>query len=152
MYNLAMVSSRINICRSDTREREIGASWVRYLDGPRYCLLDIMLSLSRKMRIIVASSWILGGVSGLHWSSRKPALTANSSSRSSLSGCSTTSIRCIFPATCAHTSKTVADIPGVSWIVRASWAAPFGLSASISISQITRNSMAAPGSLIGRNT
>jgi hypothetical protein len=124
----------------------------RYLDGSRYTLFEIMLSLSRKTRIIVASSWILGGVSGLHWSNRKPALTANSSSRSSLSGSSIKSIRCIFPATCAHTSKTVADMPEVNWIARASWAASFGLSASISISQITRNSKGIPRTAVEMNT
>ena len=94
---------------------------LHYLDGPRCTLFEFMLSLSRKMRIIIASSWILKGVFELHWSNRRPALTANSSSRPSLSGCSIRSIRCIFPATCAHTSKTVADMPGVSWITRASW-------------------------------
>jgi hypothetical protein len=61
-----------------------------------------------------------------------------------MSGCSTKSTLCIFPAEHAHTSKTVADMPGVSWIARASWAASFGLVASMSISQITRNSTRHP--------
>jgi hypothetical protein len=91
-----------------------------YLEARRYIVFEIMLSLSRKMRIFVASPWILGGVSGLHWSKRRPALTANSSSLSSLSGCSTKSIRCIFSGTYAQTSNKVADIPGVNWITRAS--------------------------------
>jgi hypothetical protein len=103
-----------------------------------------MLSRSRKMRITVASSRMLGGVSGLHWSNRKPALTANSSSRSSLSGSSTKSIRCIFPATYAQTSKMVADMPGANWMARACWAASLGPTAAMSISQVTRNSNGPP--------
>src|SRR5580692_5678830 len=51
---------------------------LRYFDGPRCTVFEIMLSLSRKIRIIVASSWMVTGVSGLHCSNRKPALTANS--------------------------------------------------------------------------
>jgi hypothetical protein len=82
-------------------------------ESPSY-RFNIMLSLSGKMSSTVARSWSLGGVPGLHWSNRKRALTANSSSRSSLSSSSTKSIRCIFPAMYPQTSKTVADMPGVS--------------------------------------
>ena len=119
----------------------------------RRCIrFEIMLSLSRKMRMVSASSWMFGGVSALHWSNRRPALTANNSSRSRLSGCSFKSIRYIFPAACAHTSKMVADMPGVSWITRASWTASFGLSASMSISQITRNSKSASTTTVEMDT
>jgi hypothetical protein len=45
--------------------------------------VNILLSPCRKMSITVATSWMLWGMSGLHWSNRKPALTATSSSRSS---------------------------------------------------------------------
>jgi hypothetical protein len=76
-----------------------------------------------------AKSWMLGGASGLLWSNRKPALIAKSSSRCSLSGSSTKSILCIFRATYAQTSKTVADMSVTSWISRACWAASLGPSA-----------------------
>jgi hypothetical protein len=102
--------------------------------------------------MVAASSWMFGGVSALHWSNRRPALTANSSSRPRLSGCSFKSIRCIFPAACTHTSKMVADMPGVSWTTRASWTASFGLSASMSISQITRNSKSASTTTVEMDT
>jgi hypothetical protein len=72
----AMISPAISSIRISfvlTNHRPEGA---RCLHGPRCTLLDIMLSLSRKMRIIVASSRISEGVSGLHWSNRKPALSA----------------------------------------------------------------------------
>jgi hypothetical protein len=80
----------------------------------------IVLPLSTKMRIIVASSWIYSVVYLMHWRNRKLALTANCWSRSCLPGSSIKSTRCIFPDTCAY-NKTVADVPWVSWITRATW-------------------------------
>jgi hypothetical protein len=61
---------------------------LQYLDGPRRTLFEIMLSLSKKMSIKVATSWILAGASCLHCSNRKITLAANNSSRSSLLGSS----------------------------------------------------------------
>jgi hypothetical protein len=51
-----------------------------HLDGSLYTLFETLLSLSRKIRIIIASSRMVEGVSQLHWSNGKPALTAKRSS------------------------------------------------------------------------
>jgi hypothetical protein len=99
-----------------------------------------------------AKSWMLGGASGLLWSNRKPALTAKSSSRCSLSGSTAKSILCIFPGTYAQTSKTVAEMPGTRWVSRACWAASLGPSAPMSISRSHETPWPIPRTAVESNT
>jgi hypothetical protein len=104
---------------------------------------------SRKISMMETMSCIPRGRCGAHCRDLKAARTEVSSALSRRPLTEAKSIRCILWCTWSQTSKTVAGISELSCIARACWTASDGLSASMSISQITRNSIASPGLLYG---